>query len=487
MKKCLLALLACCLLVASLFGGASYFFRKQVEAQLAALPEEWSVEACETSLLSRSVRLRGLHLVLPDGKGFPLVCDIATVDATLSWRALLASLPVPGQSMLPREGDITVLDALILDVLSQRQQQFDGSHLSFYVKKGILRQVTLPVGTFRDGLQNMPDVTDTLLGQFSTSDMQLQDVQQHRESRNELLSSLSCSSLRLSQVSARRIQSVRAQGLVLELDDMQARADALESRDLILPTPELMRLVSEASQPEEIQQLLQEFYAEQPAFSLLKFSDAALLDQQRLMLSLGEIQLDWLQDGAAQILGSSLRDLNIPALVIQSLLPVKLPGLDALHINGNGTIRCADGLAHTTGSLTVDSVAGLAYSYDVPSAGVLVTRQDNLSNLDMTLTDKGLMALIALNISPDAATSRMILSAGTVALNDGSEHGAAVSQALQTFIARPGTLRLTSQPDTPLSLAGADAGSLLPLLHLTATPGPRTLESLVEALSRATQ
>ena len=487
MKKCLLALFLCCLLVAGLFGGAGYLFQKQVDAQLAALPQGWTVASRDVSLLSRQVRLQGVHLVLSEGMGAPLVCDMGTLQATLSWKGLLSCLPL-GDTLLPREGTLTLLDSLHLTDMTGQQPQPDGSILLLRARRGDFRQVSLPAQVCRDWSHGSAEATHALLQALVIGSASFTDTQQEIKRNDVTLSRLSCKTLQAENLSATRTQRAVAQELALDVEEMHTTIASLEIRDLLLPTADQWQLLAEADESEALQSLLQEFYAEQPAFSLLTLSGLTVRNRPVTLLSLQELRMDWLQDGDSQTLGSSLRDLSIPVSVLRLLLPVNLPGMDALHINGNGTVRCAEGLGHVTGSVNVESVAGLSYAYDMPTASVLGTVADEISNLDMTLTDKGLMALIAVNISPDAATSRMILSAGTAALNDGSDNGAAMMQALQDFIARPGSLHLTSQPGVPLFLFSAsDPASQLSLLRLTATPGPRTLEALVEALPRTAQ
>ncbi len=487
MKKCLLVLLLCCLLVASLFGGAGYLFQKQLDAQLAAMPQGWTVASRDVSLLSRQVRLQGVHLVLSEGMGSPLVCDMGTLQATLSWKGLLSCLPL-GDAVLPREGTLTLLDSLHLTNMTGQQPQPDGSILMLRARRGDFRQVSLPAQVYRDWSHGSAEAKHALLQALVIGNASFTDTQQEIKQNDITMRLLSCKTLQADNLSATRTQHAVAQGLALD-DVIHTTIASLEIRDLLLPTADQWRLLAEADDSEALQSLLLEFYAEQPAFSLLTLSGLTVCSRPITLLSLQELRLDWLQDGDSQTLRSSLRDLSIPVSVMRLLLPpVNMPGIDALHINGNGTVRCAEGLGHVTGSVNVESVAGLSYAYDMPTASVPGTVADEICNLDMTLTDKGLMALIAVNISPDAATSRMILSAGTAALNDGSDNGAAMMQALQDYIARPGTLHLTSQPGVPLLLFSAsDPASQLSLLRLTATPGPRTLEALVEALPRTAQ
>ena len=133
--------------------------------------------------------------------------------------------------------------------------------------------------------------------------------------------------------------------------------------------------------------------------------------------------------------------------------------------------------------IQLDSLCDVEYVYEMRGKSILGP-WTGLRHLDIRLTDKGLMPIVALNVDQDPAVAQMSMDTLAQMLAANLPNGAAVLPALKTFIATPGELKIgiagddwiPVQPDNPLWLL-----QLVTRLQVESTPGKSPLADLVKA------
>ena len=106
-----------------------------------------------------------------------------------------------------------------------------------------------------------------------------------------------------------------------------------------------------------------------------------------------------------------------------------------------------------------------------------------ISDLSLDLHDHGLTAVLAYNIDPrpEAVEAMMPLLGASLGsdLNDPGD-----AEAIQTFLARPGSLSIRSEDPAQLMpwIQFLDAAALGRMLAFTATPGEKSLPEQMKAL-----
>ena len=111
----------------------------------------------------------------------------------------------------------------------------------------------------------------------------------------------------------------------------------------------------------------------------------------------------------------------------------------------------------------------------------------SFSDLRLTVKDRGAMAWLGLNISPNGLAAATVLHQTLdkgLELNP-TQQNRAIREALLTFVQRPGKLEVTSARGQRIGVlqllaALSDPGMLF---TCTATPGPKSLEEQINALA----
>ena len=107
-----------------------------------------------------------------------------------------------------------------------------------------------------------------------------------------------------------------------------------------------------------------------------------------------------------------------------------------------------------------------------------------ISDLSLDLHDHGLTAVLAYNIDPrpEAMEAMMPMLGASLSsdLNDPRD-----AEAIQTFLARPGTLSIRSEDPARVMpwIQFIDAAALGRMLVFTATPGEKSLPEQMKALT----
>lgn len=136
-----------------------------------------------------------------------------------------------------------------------------------------------------------------------------------------------------------------------------------------------------------------------------------------------------------------------------------------------------------TGRLSLEGLADLDYAYNFFSEDPSMI-DAAISDLSLDLHDHGLTAVLAYNIDPrpEAMEAMMPLLGASLSrdLNDPGD-----AEAIQTFLARPGSLSVRSEDPAQLVpwIQFLDAAALSRILVFTATPGEKSLLEQMKALT----
>ena len=194
--------------------------------------------------------------------------------------------------------------------------------------------------------------------------------------------------------------------------------------------------------------------------------------------------MTWTMQGDTQRTDNTITNLVIPTAAVNALLPtLTFPGLRELRFTFTDQQSLTDGISTVSGKTILDGLCELTYSCE-GKARNLLTPPPVFRHLDLRLTDKGLMAIVALNIDKDPAVARMTLESLIQIVASGLPQGQTHLPALTAFIDRPGELNLRitgddwiAQPDK----APHVLDQIISRLQLTATPGNAPLADAVKA------
>lgn len=220
-----------------------------------------------------------------------------------------------------------------------------------------------------------------------------------------------------------------------------------------------------------------------PLFSRYLARDIRL-SLDNLSASAEQIGMTWTMQGDTQRTDNTITNLVIPTAAVNALLPtLTFPGLQELRFTFTDQQSLSNGISTVNGKAILDGLCELTYSCE-GKARNLLTPPPVFRHLDLRLTDKGLMAIVALNIDKDPAVARMTLESLSQIVASGLPQGQTHLPALTTFIDRPGELNLRitgddwiAQPDK----APHVLDQIISRLQLTATPGNVPLADAVKA------
>lgn len=218
-----------------------------------------------------------------------------------------------------------------------------------------------------------------------------------------------------------------------------------------------------------------------PLFSRYQARDIRL-SLDNLAASVEQIGMTWTMQGNTQSTASNVTNLVIPTAAVNALLPaLTFPGLRELRFTFTDQQSLTDGISSINGKAIMDGLCELTYSCE-GKASNLLTPPPVFRHLDLRLTDKGLMAIVALNIDKDPAVARMALESLVQIVASGLPQGQTHLPAISTFIDRPGELNLRiagddwiAQPDK----APQVLDQIIARLQLTATPGKASLADAI--------
>lgn len=218
-------------------------------------------------------------------------------------------------------------------------------------------------------------------------------------------------------------------------------------------------------------------------------------------ISLDALTFDWACASPLKML-FTVENLTLPTQLLTLLAPqISLPGLDMLHLDFTAALdEAADGMERHRETLSLRDVATLATDITVQNRPSLLAnvptstehqRNFRLVRAEATLEDKRLLAYVGGNLKPDGVgvTQMMEYIAGDVVAQAlEPQKATAVTAQLDSFIQKPGTLKIALTPNQPVlwSLLKDDPRALSDLLntdlHVEATPGPTPLEQEIRRL-----
>lgn len=230
---------------------------------------------------------------------------------------------------------------------------------------------------------------------------------------------------------------------------------------------------------------LAEIVLARPLFSRYLARDIRL-SLDNLAASAEQVDTTWTMRDDTQSIASTLTNLVIPTSALSVCVPtVTFPGLKELRCNFTDQQSLTNGIATIKGKMVMDGLCDLTYGCE-GRARNLFFQPNAFRHLDMRLTDKGLMAIAALNIDREPAIARMALESLAQIVTDNLPNGKTHLPALTTFINTPGELeiRLTGDEWIDFRQPGNELAVLEQLtrrLQLTATPGGASLAEAVKA------
>lgn len=215
----------------------------------------------------------------------------------------------------------------------------------------------------------------------------------------------------------------------------------------------------------------------QPFFSRHLVKDIRLTFNE-VTVTADQVETLWNAEGDTQNAANTITDLVIP----MSVMPFVHIGLKELRCKFTERQSLNNGIVTASGSLTADGLCDLDYNVEGQMAGMF-SPMNTFRHLDMRLTDKGLMALTALNIAEEPAVARMTMESMAQMLAANLPNGETLLPAVKTFIATPGELKIGIDGDEWIPIQAENPLWLLQLvtrLQLEAVPGS-PLEERVKA------
>lgn len=288
---------------------------------------------------------------------------------------------------------------------------------------------------------------------------------------------------------ARRLKRLSFQKMLLEgknaHDTASIRLDECEVRDLTLPnSAQAAELRRAAKDPQLLGHLLASKGPDKPLFSRALFKNLSIQNND-MTIALELLDNSWTQEQDTQTITGTMTNLLVPKSVFlkSSPRPVALPGLKEFRFNASATQTFSGKASHMKGNIVADSLCDLDYSYEMQGKSVLGP-WTALRHLDIRLTDKGLMPILACNINKDPAAAQMGMDALTQMVAANLPNGETLLPPLRKFVANPGELKIgitgdewiPVQTNNPLWLLQA-----VTRLRIESTPGKSSLADLVKA------
>lgn len=207
-------------------------------------------------------------------------------------------------------------------------------------------------------------------------------------------------------------------------------------------------------------------------------------------ITANQMETLWDKKEDTQTTANTITDLVIPLSALRALgMQFAHPGLKELRCKFTERQSLSDGIVTTSGSLTADGLCDLDYSVEGQMLGMF-TPMDTFRHLDMRLTDKGLMAITALNIAEEPAVARMTMESMAQMLAANLPNGETLLPAVKTFIATPGELKIGIDGDDWIPIQAENPLWLLQLvtrLQLEAVPGTPLEDRVKAQLEKAEQ
>lgn len=228
---------------------------------------------------------------------------------------------------------------------------------------------------------------------------------------------------------------------------------------------------------------------DRPLFSRSLARDIRL-SLDNLAVSAEQMGITWTMQGDTQRTENTLTNLVIPTSTLSACVPtLTFPGLKELRCNFTDQQSLTNGILTVNSKIVMDGLCEVTYNCEGKTRN-LISPTFLFRHFDARLTDKGLMAVVALNIDRDPAVARMALESLAQIVAANLPNGATLLPALTTFIDKPGELGIRLTGDEWIDFRGNEHAMLEQLtrrLQLTATPGDTPLAEVVEAQLKKAQ
>lgn len=501
MSKRIILVLICLALAAAgcWFFIAPGMVERLVRENLSSLPQRCGqgeividsakADAVSFDPLSLQVEIGGIRLAGSiEGAPFTAGVEKASLDIPLR---LLASLAIGLSNdpcpMLARDIELEKFGFVI------KPGPVQGADLDFSFVSMAASGAALEADMLRRLLDGQtPDIIDILYA-LNCESLKLKDM-----SVTQAAGSLQLRQTAQSvQVSDWRGPSIRAAAISELLCEENGRpamsAGFLEAEDIRLPPKSLLASVNAAltsgNTPGALYDLGDSLALQQPLWRRLRIIDQVLSLNagQHGYISIAKGSFDWFATSPFEY-GIKLTDFSLPASLLMELSGQHLYGLKTVELDMDISARTAgaEGYRHD-GNIGANRLGRLAWSFNVNRElfdfGALFSA--GFSNLRASYTDAGLFAMLARNVSPTPELAMMAAKVAFAQVCAGENpQNAAMREALEAFVERPGTLSVRNRHD--FSLPGlvlkAGQGNLGELFELTVNQGEQTLAEQMNAL-----
>ena len=450
-----------------------------------------AVDRVEFSPLSRTLTLYGLRLRGETPQG-PLSYEVAEVSLRIPLRMLLAYTPLRPM-VLKDVGMMPVAENIVLRNLSTRSPEFRASVQREEINE--LRCQSELVGRFLDGAPIDALAATYLMGADRAHSFFLSVNMPGKDGLAQL-------TIKESLVEGWDGASI----VLMRVDDVQSRLNGQESMRMAsfeasgITLPELglvHRLMDAATMGEENMEAAVKTLG--PVLEAILAADPPLVRQVRANgmafsvengnVTVDDAGFDWLSNSPRHTT-SFIRNLAAPRSLIQVSTGFLAPALKADMTFESVAQSSSSHKKNLT--IKAENLADVDCSLTLYDAGIISTSEQALllqsfSDLRLTVKDRGAMAWLGLNISPNGRAAATVLHQ---TLDKGLElnptaQNTAIREALLAFVQRPGKLEVTSARGQRIGIlqllaALGDPGTLF---TCTATPGPNTLEEQINALA----
>ena len=450
-----------------------------------------AVDRVEFSPLSRTLKLYGLRLRGETPQG-PLSYEVAEVSLRIPLRMLLAYTPLRPMA-LKDVGMMPVAENIVLRNLAVRTPEARGSVQREEINE--VRSQSELVARFLDGVPIDALAATYLMGADRAHSFFISVNIPGKEGLAQL-------TIKESLVEGWDGAAVAR----MRIDDVQSRLNghesmrmaSFEASNITLPELGLVhRLMDAATMGEEDMEaavktfgpILEEIMAADPPIVRQVRANGMVFSVENGSVTIDGAGFDWLSN-APRHTTSFIRSLSAPRNLMQVSTGFLAPALKA--------DMTFESMAQSSSShkknLTIkaENLADVDCSLTLYDAGIISTSEQALllqsfSDLHLTVKDRGAMAWLGLNISPNGLAAATVLNQTLdkgLELNP-TQQNRAIREALLTFVQRPGKLEVSSARGQRIGVlqllaALSDPGMLF---TCTATPGPKLLEEQINALA----
>ena len=463
-----------------------------------------SVDTVDINPLSFTMKLGNIHI--SDQRTYDTV--LKEVTMTLSPRFVLACVPFLRDSILPAAGDAPLVSSATGHDLIERSL-IPGDPMACTVEALTSGPVAMDAAVLKRLLngQQVPEgefMISIIAEKVTYGPVHISSTAPETQMQSSIAS-----------VSIEGVDRRTWKRMAMDATEVTIRSEGackmgkLEIRDIFLPDADWFgRLLSLARRADDtsigefelqLEALILEAVLPQksaagkqmmtrPLFGQLAIREVDIIEspgrKNENLFHASEMQFDWL--GLAPHHFKSSLACDFATKPLREL--VSIPGKERITLKWQDdtlekTGTAGENFLRQTGRLSLEGLADLDYAYNFFSENPSMT-DAAVSDLSLDLHDHGLTAVLAYNIDPrPEAMEAMMPLLGASLWKDFDDIKDA--QALQTFLARPGSLSIRSEdPAQRISwIQFLDAAGLGRALVFTATPGEKSLAEQMKALS----